>query len=618
MTAENIDALAAAASRQTLPYMKPSIKPLVLVPALILILAAGVVDVAEAAVGGGGSQYMVIDLGTNAAPVSINYYRQIVGSSHNTPNTNQFGLSWNGILSSNIVSPATVLAAPVGATRYLAAHVNLFGEICGALQSPIPGYALFWSNNVSESMSLGSVSVLADDINVYGQTVGQLMTQSAPSQAHAAYWTNSQSTPVDLGTLGGTNSGAVSINSSGQIAGSSELPDGQVHAAFWPSNSGAPIDLGTLGGSNSAAQCINDSGAMVGYANTATQTGASYDAAYWTNAFSPALDLATLGGTNTVASGINYRGAIVGFCISNGIAHALYWTNATSSPVDLNNRIPTNSGWVLEKATAISDLGDVVGLGTFNGQDHGFLLAGENTSTYTSSTRNIETNLTSTVNQQATNCSTELVAMMPGGTVLFDQTFNAAFSDPAVQTAVTQAAGDLTGAGATSYTGPTPTSPLGSLSFVGSSSVTVTNSIGTSVSVTVTTYIGPQTIMVGPNQSISFYILPGGVHIDTLVTSVVTNLVTTTNTSTYLNSAVYMMTGIVAQPELGLAAVRSNQFAFTITGTSNLSIVVEACTNLASPSWAPLQICTLTNGPIYFSDPARRSYPMRFYRTRLP
>jgi hypothetical protein len=78
------------------------------------------------------------------------------------------------------------------------------------------------------------------------------------------------------------------------------------------------------------------------------------------------------------------------------------------------------------------------------------------------------------------------------------------------------------------------------------------------------------------------------------------------------------MTAIVAQPELGLAAVRSNQFGFTITGTSNLSIVVEASTNLASPSWTPLQICTLTNGPIYFSDPAWRSYPMRFYRTRLP
>jgi len=235
---------------------------------------------------------------------------------------------------------------------------------------------------------------------------------------------------------------------------------------------------------------------------------------------------------------------------------------------------------------------------------------------YSTSTRTIETNLSSSVSQQATNYTTELIAMMPSGTVLFDQSFNTIFSDPSVQAAVTQAAGDLTVAGATSYTGPRETSFV--QSFEGSVSVTVTNPIGTNVTFTTTAYIGPQTIMVGPNQSVPFYILAGDVDVDTLVTAVLTNLVTTTNTSTYLDSAVYTMTAIVAQPELGLAAVRSNQFGFTITGTSNLSIVVEASTNLASPSWTPLQICTLTNGPIYFSDPAWRSYPMRFYRTRLP
>jgi len=241
-----------------------------------------------------------------------------------------------------------------------------------------------------------------------------------------------------------------------------------------------------------------------------------------------------------------------------------------------------------------------------------------NTTSYTTSTATYDTTLTTNVTQQATIYSTELIAVMPEGTPLYDQTFDAAFSDPAVQAAVTQAAGDLTGAGATSYTGPTQTSPLGSLTFMGSSSVTVTNIIGVDVSLATATYVGPQMIMVGDNQSHYFFVHAGGYLIDTLITSVVTNLVTTTNTSTYLNSAVYMMTGIVAQPELGLAGVRSNEFGFTITGASNLSIVVEACTNLASPSWTTLEFFKLTNGPIYFSDPAWRSYPMRFYRTRLP
>ncbi len=243
-------------------------------------------------------------------------------------------------------------------------------------------------------------------------------------------------------------------------------------------------------------------------------------------------------------------------------------------------------------------------------------LAGFNTTIYSTSTRTIDTNLTSSVNQQATNYSTELIAVMPGGTVLFNQTFSAAFSDPTVQAAVTQGAGDFTGAGATSYTGPIGTNA--SQILVNSSSVTATNAIGTDLSFATTDYVGPRTLMVGPNQSQLLFLFAGQQVYDTLVTALVTNLVTTTNTSTYLDSAVYTMTAIVARPELGLAAVHSNQFAFTITGTSNLSIVVEACTNLASPSWTPLQICTLTNGPIYFSDPAWRSYPMRFYWTRLP
>ena len=64
--------------------------------------------------------------------------------------------------------------------------------------------------------------------------------------------------------------------------------------------------------------------------------------------------------------------------------------------------------------------------------------------------------------------------------------------------------------------------------------------------------------------------------------------------------------------------VRTNRFCFNITGTTNIPIVVEACTNLASASWTPLQSCTITNGSIYFSDPQWTNYPARFYRIRSP
>jgi hypothetical protein len=64
--------------------------------------------------------------------------------------------------------------------------------------------------------------------------------------------------------------------------------------------------------------------------------------------------------------------------------------------------------------------------------------------------------------------------------------------------------------------------------------------------------------------------------------------------------------------------VRTNQFGFTITGSSNLVIVVEACTNLVNPIWSPVGTNTLTSGSSYFSDPRWTNYPSRFYRLRSP
>jgi hypothetical protein len=74
------------------------------------------------------------------------------------------------------------------------------------------------------------------------------------------------------------------------------------------------------------------------------------------------------------------------------------------------------------------------------------------------------------------------------------------------------------------------------------------------------------------------------------------------------------------QPQTGDAdfGVRNHQFGFNITGTSNLTFVVEAATNLLRPDWQPVQTITLTTGPAYFSDSQWTNYPGRFYRLRSP
>jgi hypothetical protein len=64
--------------------------------------------------------------------------------------------------------------------------------------------------------------------------------------------------------------------------------------------------------------------------------------------------------------------------------------------------------------------------------------------------------------------------------------------------------------------------------------------------------------------------------------------------------------------------VGTNGLGFTITGTANIPIAIEACTTLATAVWLPLESCTVTNGSIYFSDPQWTNYPGRFYRLRSP
>jgi hypothetical protein len=60
--------------------------------------------------------------------------------------------------------------------------------------------------------------------------------------------------------------------------------------------------------------------------------------------------------------------------------------------------------------------------------------------------------------------------------------------------------------------------------------------------------------------------------------------------------------------------VRTNCFGFSITGTSTLGVLVEACTNLADPAWFPVSTNVINGGSSYFSDSDWTNYPSRFYR----
>ena len=64
--------------------------------------------------------------------------------------------------------------------------------------------------------------------------------------------------------------------------------------------------------------------------------------------------------------------------------------------------------------------------------------------------------------------------------------------------------------------------------------------------------------------------------------------------------------------------IHSNGFCFTITYAGSPAVVVEACTNLMFPVWAPVSTSTLTSGWSCFFDPLRVSDSCRFYRLCMP
>jgi hypothetical protein len=62
--------------------------------------------------------------------------------------------------------------------------------------------------------------------------------------------------------------------------------------------------------------------------------------------------------------------------------------------------------------------------------------------------------------------------------------------------------------------------------------------------------------------------------------------------------------------------MKTNMFGFAISWATNISVIVEACTNLVNPVWQQLQTNTITNGSFYFGDAQWTNYSGRFYRVR--
>lgn len=184
-----------------------------------------------------------------------------------------------------------------------------------------------------------------------------------PSAAHATALL-----PVDLGTLGGSDSFSTAQNELGQVAGDSITSTGAQHAFLWSRATGM-VDLGSLGGpdTNSAANALSDTSQVVGFTFLSPTNATIIHAFSWTRS-GGMVDLGTLGGATSVAEAVNDFGQVVGTSdTADGRHHAFVWT-PTGGMADLGSL-----GGGYSEALAISAIGQVVGDSTTSsGQTHAF------------------------------------------------------------------------------------------------------------------------------------------------------------------------------------------------------------------------------------------------------
>lgn len=293
-----------------------------------------------------------------------------------------------------------------GYTISAANAINAGGTIVGSANKYVNGTlmgnnAVRWdagSNVATELSNLGGTNSSGTNtseaigVNDAGTAFGwsQKFTSTHVNLGGLAVrWDAGSTVGTELGNLGTdangvTDSRAYGIDSKGDIVGYALKYDGGTavgnHAVVWKAGGTVATDLGTLGSSTSGASgstavAINDKGMVAGY-STKYVNGVSQGnrAVRWladgTIQELGILSVATYGTTSTSAAAMNADGIVVG--VNSGPNtrtdtddRAVMW-GLDGTAVDLNTLLPTNSGWLLTSAVAISDSGLITGIGYYD------------------------------------------------------------------------------------------------------------------------------------------------------------------------------------------------------------------------------------------------------------
>lgn len=325
-------------------------------------LLAGLALCALAGTAQAAVTYTITDLGTLGGAESfafeINDAGQVAGRAQAANGRDHAFLYANGVM-----NDLGVAGGDVATASSQGFGLNDAGQVVG---SALKVYAtpVLWSGGAATELGSQNGLLSAADINNAGQIVGY----GGGGFGHAMLYENGAVT--DLGTLGGQSSRATAINDSGVIVGyaAGSLPGGTADLAFVYVN-GTMTSLGSLnpeGGSQAFA--VNEGGQIAG-----SSYFAPGDARAFLYANGAMLNLGTLGGLGSSGWGINDAGFVVGSSgVVGGGSHAFLYQGGPL--LDLNELIDPAAGWVLTRAEDINNVGQIIGSGLMNGQQHAFLL----------------------------------------------------------------------------------------------------------------------------------------------------------------------------------------------------------------------------------------------------
>lgn len=313
-----------------------------------------------------GAEYNVVDLG-GGLPTDINNKGQIVGYGPTAAflhdGTNRFGIT---VMATYWNSPPGG-PPPIPYTLDYAFAINESGAIAGSVL-PVPGVPSTRTAIVTDGKGVGLLFTFgqtADAINNSGRVLG--------GGIPAFIFDGTNATTIQLSVPK-----FHSINSAGIAVGSIASNFSQDQAAIFDFNLNPDlINLGTVVPSglraySSTAYAINDAGQIVGAIRSlGGRPDLDSEPAFLVSG-GVVQSPGTLGGIKAAAYDINNQGVFVGdSTLADTTLHAFLYRNGTMT--DLNSLI-ANSGWILTSARAINDQGQIVGIGTFNGQDRAFLL----------------------------------------------------------------------------------------------------------------------------------------------------------------------------------------------------------------------------------------------------